>query len=576
MANLSNDEISKIRNSVNIVDVISSYINLEKKGKNFFGLCPFHDDHSPSLSVSDDKQIYTCFVCGASGNVFSFLKDYLNISFMEAVNNVANISGIKLSSEIKIKKRFDAEYKVYDLVTKYYKNNLKSNAGSEALKYLLSRNITEDIIEEFDIGVSLNDNNLSKLLIEKKYDEKMLVDIGLLNKGNELYDIFRNRIMFPINNSNGDIVGFSARIYNNSVDSKYINTKETYLFKKGEILFNYHRAINEAKKKKSIIICEGQMDAIRIYSSGIKNVIATMGTALTKDHINLIKKLNVKVILNMDSDNAGIRAALLNGDYLKKSGLDVSVVLLEGEKDPDLYIIKNGVEKYKDTLNHAINLFDFKLNYLKSNKNLNNVDELSEYINSVIRELNEIDDEILKSVTINKISEEYNIDKNILLDKLIKKEKKIPEKLIIDKKNSNQKIRALEEVLYYMMNNVKYAKIFMKELNYIPNETYFDIEKDIQAYIILNNTINLADFISYEIDNGKEGIIKSILSNHNNDIELSIDEFNNYLNILKKWVTSDKIKKLKDELKQSTDITRKKELMDIITNIKKGSEEYGK
>jgi len=574
MANLSNEELNRIRNSVNIVDIIGSSINLEKKGKNYFGICPFHDDHTPSMSVSNEKQIYTCFVCGASGNVFSFVRDYENITFIEAVNKVATFAGVTLSQDIKVVRRFEEEYKAYDLAVKFYKNNLKSKIGEKASEYLKARNISEDIINEFDIGVSLNDNSLSKLLINKKFDENMLVNIGLVNKTDNIYDLFRNRIMFPIHNSNGNPIGFSGRIYDNNVDSKYINTKETYIFKKGETLFNYHRAILDAKKTKTLIICEGQMDAIRIYASGVKNVVATMGTALTKEHINLIKRLNVKVILNMDSDKAGINATLLNGDLLRKENIDVSVVKLTGAKDPDEYIIKNGVEAYKECLKHSISLFDFKMNYLKNDKNLNNADELTDYINNVINELNKSDDEILKTVTINKLSEEYNIDKNILLNKLVIKEDK-KQNIKVEKVNKKikQNIKAVEEILYYMMNNVKYANIFSKKLNYIPDKTYFDIEKDIQAYIILNNTINLADFISYEVNNGKENIIKSIISNHNNEVEMNESEFLNYIDIVSKWIKTSKIDNLKKELKNETDINRKKELMDMITKIKRGSEE---
>ena len=575
MANLSNEELNKIRNSVNIVDVVRNYVNLEKKGKNYFGICPFHDDHTPSMSVSEEKQIFTCFVCGVSGNVFSFVKNYENITFMEAVNKVAVISGISLSQNINVDKRYDKEYKAYDLAVKYYKNNLKSELGRSAREYLKQRNINEDIINEFDIGVSLNDNNLSKLLVGKNYDEKMLLDIGLVNKGETIYDLFRNRIMFPIHNSNGEPVGFSARIYNNEVDSKYINTRETYIFKKGEILFNYHRAILEAKRSKYLILCEGQMDAIRIYASGIKNVCATMGTALTNYHVNLLRKLNVKIILNMDSDNAGIKATLANGELLSKSNIEVSVLKLTGAKDPDEYINKFGVDKYKECINHAITLFDFKMNYLKDNKNLNKADELSSYINKVIDELNKSDDEILRTVTINKLSEEYNIDKNILLSKLNVLDKKDTEVKVIKRpvKKIKQNIRAVEEILYYMMNNVKFAKIFTKELNYIPDKKYFDIEKDIQAYIILNSTINLADFITYEVNNGKEEIIMEIINNHDNDIDMSEEEFRSYISIISKWIKDTKIDELKVKLKNETDINRKKELMDMITKIKRGSEE---
>lgn len=573
MANLSNEELNRIRTSVNIVDVIGSNINLLKKGKNYFGICPFHDDHTPSMSVSEERQIYTCFVCGATGNVFSFLRDYENISFMEAVNKVANMSGIKIDDRINIVKRYDKEYKIYDLALKFYKNNLKSENGKKAKIYLHNRGITDDIINEFDIGVSFNDNNLSKLLISKNYSEKMLVDIGISNVKDEVFDIFRNRIMFPIHDPNGNPVAFSARIYNNEVESKYINTKETYIFKKGEILFNYHRARIDAKKKKSLILCEGQMDAIRIFSSGVKNVVATMGTALTKEHIKLIKKLNCKVILNMDSDKAGINAAKINGDLLKQNDIDVYVVTLSGAKDPDEYILKYGIESYKNVIEHAIKLFDFKINTFKQDKNLNNIDELNNYVNSVIDELNKTDDDILKNITINKLSEDYKLDKDLLLSKLIKKEEPIKEiKIEKVKKIQKQNIKAVEEILYYMMNNVKYAKIFTKELNYIPDKLYFDIEKDIQAYIIINNTINLADFISYEVNNGKEKIINSIVSAHNNDIEMNEEEFKNYIKIVDKWIKESKINDLKIELKKVSDINRKKEIMDMITKIKRGSE----
>lgn len=569
MAGISNEEFNRIRTSVNIVDVIGSYINLDKKGKNYFGICPFHEDHNPSLSVSEEKQIYTCFVCGATGNVFSFVKDYENISFLEAVEKIADNNGIKLTHKLNYIKRYNTEYEIYNLAVKFYKNNLKSKDGIKAKEYLKSRNIDDNIINDFEIGVSFSDNNLSKLLLSKKYDEKMLTDIGLCGKSKELFDIFRNRIMFPIHNSNGEPIGFSGRIYNGEADSKYVNTRETYIFKKGETLFNYHRAVIEAKKMKYIVICEGQMDAIRIYSSGVKNVVATMGTALTKEHVHLIKKLNVRVVLNMDSDKAGINAALTNGEILKSNGVDVSVIKLDGAKDPDEYILKYGIDSYKDVINHAINLFDFKINYLKSNKNLNNADELTDYINNVIIELNKSDDDILKNVTINKLSEEYNIDKNILLNKIIPSEKKVIVETKKITKKQKQNIRAVEEILYYMMNNVKYAKIFTKKLNYIPDSSYFDIEKDIQAYIIINNTINLADFISYEINNGKEDIIKNIISNHNNDIEMCEEEFDGYISIVNKWMIENKINKLKLELKNVTDINRKKELMELITNMKK-------
>ena len=315
------------------------------------------------------------------------------------------------------------------------------------------------------------------------------------------------------------------------------------------------------------------MDAIRIYSSGIKNVVATMGTALTKEHIKLIHKLNVRVVLNMDSDSAGIKATLQNGELLSNDNIDVSVIKLSGAKDPDEYISKFGIDSYKDSIKHAVSLFDFKLNNIKNSKNLEKADELSLYVNEVIEELNKSNDEVLRNITINKLSSEYNIDKNILLNKLNKIEDK-KDVVIVKKKvkKLKQNIKAIEEILFYMMNSIKYAKIFEQELNYVPDKKYFNIEKDIQAYIIINNTINLADFISYETEKGNKDIISEIINNHNDDVEMNENEFRSYIKIIEKWIKEDKINELKLRIKSELDINKKKELMDMIASIKRGSE----
>ena len=292
MAAIDNGEINRIQQSANIVEIIGSYITLEKKGKNFFGMCPFHDDHNPSMSVSEEKGLFTCFVCHKTGNVFSFVQEYENISFIEAVKIVANKVGIELDTGYKETSKYDKHYEAVDLALKFYQNNLKSQEGLNARKYLQTRGIEDEIIEEFNIGYAPpNFDTITKLLTNKGYDEQLLIETGLSARGQTLYDLFRNRITFPIHNPNGKPVGFSARIYEDLKEAKYINTKETPIFKKGKILFNYHRAQNEARRVKNLIVVEGQMDAIRIYASGVKNVVATMGTALTEDHVKLLKKL---------------------------------------------------------------------------------------------------------------------------------------------------------------------------------------------------------------------------------------------------------------------------------------------
>ena len=255
----SNEEIFEIQRKINIVDVIRDYIPLTKKGKNYFGICPFHDDHNPSMSVSPDKQMYKCFVCGAAGNVFNFVKDYKNINYYEAVKEVANKVGISIDiGTYKPKEdiKFKDQYDIYDLSNKFYQNNLNTNLGKIARNYLTSRDINDDIIKRFQIGLSFSDNKLTDLLLKKGYSKDLLVKSGIavINNEGKVNDIYRNRIMFPLWDTNGKVIGFSGRIYEGKDQSKYINTMETDIFKKGSLLYNYENARKSVLDKDEIII----------------------------------------------------------------------------------------------------------------------------------------------------------------------------------------------------------------------------------------------------------------------------------------------------------------------------------
>ncbi|MBR6072720.1 MAG: DNA primase [Bacilli bacterium] len=567
---LSQDEINHIQSVTSIVDVIGSYVSLEKKGKNYFGLCPFHDDHSPSMSVSEDKKIYTCFVCGNTGNVFQFVQNYENVSFLEAVKIVAEKNGIDVNLDLKTNTKYDKFYDAYDLAIKYYQNNIKTADGKKALEYLHKRGLNDDLIKEFDIGYANKSNDtLSKLLINKGYTEKELIDLGLSNKSNTIYDLFRDRIVFPIHDSKGHPVAFSGRIYEKIDAAKYVNTKETMIFKKGEILFNYHRAINEAKKKKKLILVEGQMDAIRVYAEGIENVCATMGTALTNEHVKLLKKLNVEIVLCFDNDEAGEKATLAAGDLLDKEKVNISVLRLSGEKDPDEYILAHGVDAYQEAINNAVSFFDFKLNYLKKNKDLNKVNDVTKYVNSVIDELNKSGDPVLIDLTVNKLSEEYGIDKNVLLNKVIKVEEvKVITSPKKEKEKKEKNIRLIELLLFYMMNNNKFINAFEKELGSINNDKYQRVCDEILAYNVKFGYINLPDFISYSITTDEYEIISDIIENNINN-ELNDDEYIGLINKIKQINKEEEISKLKEQIKNTTDINEKLRLTDKLTKIKK-------
>lgn len=574
MAGISNEEITEIRKKADIVEVIGSYINLAPQGKNYFGICPFHNDHSPSLSVSREKQIYKCFTCLASGNVFTFVQNYENISFIEAVKKVADKINYKLDIKDKIVNKNSKYYELMDLSNKIFVNNLNSNLGLKAKEYLINeRHLSEEAIKEFNIGLALNDNNLNKLLSSKGYSDKDIIEMSLANKtDNGLLDMFRNRITFPICNHEGKIIAYSARIYQNEDTSKYINSKESVIFKKGYTFYNYDKCRLEALKIKSVILVEGQMDAIRVYTSGFKNVIASMGTAITSNHISLLKKLNAKVILMMDNDNAGEKSTILNGEELIKNNIEVSVVRLTGEKDPDSFILKNGADAFRDALKGEISFFDFKLRYLKKDKNLNKADELAEYINKIIDELNKSNDDILKSVTINKIAEDYNIDKRILEGKLVKITPRIDSVVVKRKRPKlNQYHQAAEAILYLMMNDPKFIRKYKIELNYFPEEKYKLIANDILAYKEINGEFDIADFMTYINDLEYKEDIYRILNDYQDKI--LPEEFDNFVAIINKWIRESKIDKLKEQLKNETNVKKQEELNDLIIKIKKGSED---
>ena len=343
MAYINEEEINTIRSNADIVEIIGDYLELKQKGRNYVAICPFHDDHTPSLVVSKERQIFNCFTCKTGGNVFSFVMKYENVSFPEAIKIVAKKIGYNLKSNYDdvIESKYKKEYEIMNFAAKYYMNNINSKEGLEARKYLDKRGITSEIIKEFNIGLATDKpSDLYNILNKKNYSLDELDKLGLVNKYNlDVFDTFQNRIIIPIEDIKGQIVGFTGRIYHNEKDiAKYINTKETIIFKKGNILFNFHNARNYIREKKQAILVEGNMDAIKLSAKGIKNVIALMGVALSKEQIIILKKLNVPIILMLDNDSAGLNATFKNGELLRKNGIEVLVVRLKDAKDPDEYI----------------------------------------------------------------------------------------------------------------------------------------------------------------------------------------------------------------------------------------------
>lgn len=576
MEKIPYDQIINIQRKVNIVDVISGYLPIEQRGKNYFAICPFHDDHNPSMSISPEKQIYTCFVCGASGNVFNFVMNYEKISFVEAVAKVASIAGINLSIKAPHKSRnkddtYSKFYGMYELANKYYQNNIKTLYGKTAISYLKKRNIDESVIKEFEIGLSLNDNNVTKLLKSKGFNEDDLIDIGICGKKDDfVYDVFRNRIMFPIHDSDNKVVGFSGRIYNGESESKYVNSKESVIFKKGKILYNYSRALNEAREKKQIIIVEGFMDVIRLYTIGIKNVVATMGTAITKEHADLIRRLSKNVILCFDGDSAGQKATISALQMLENIGLEPKIVRLEDDLDPDDYIVKKGKEKFQNHLINAMSSLQFKLYVNKEHTDFNDYKQISNYINSAAKELEKIDDKVVYELTIKNLSKETGVDIDTINSLLKNIPKKKPELITKPLRVKKSKYEMAEEYLiYYMLRSKEAILQYQNDVAYLTNKNLAMIAIKILDFYEKKGYINVTDFTLFLEDN--DVLINEVLKIDSFDLpdEVDVNVIKDYVKTIDEGILNSEIKKLKEQISAESDVAKKVILLEKLATLKK-------
>lgn len=579
---LSNEQINDIRSSVNIVDIVSSYIPLTKKGKNYFGVCPFHPDSDPSFCVSEQKQIYTCFSCKATGNVFQFIMNYENVNFKEAIKIVADKVGISIdigNAPTTTTQKNTKLFEIYDVAVKFYQNNINTVNGEKAKKYLYERGFNDEIIKEFMIGLSLTKRDLlTKILINNKNSYSDMLKSGLIVQNNYGYsDIYNNRIMFPIWDITGKVVGFSGRIFNGEDTtqySKYINTKETPIFKKGELLYNYHRAKGACRQKNCTIIVEGQLDLIRVYSIGILNVVATMGTAFTKEHAMLVKRLAKDVIICFDGDGAGEKATIACGNELENLGITPKIVRLDNNLDPDEYIKKYGRDKFLDKIDNPISFMDFKLSFYKNDKNLNNNNDIAKYVNSIINELAKIDDDILRELTLKKLSLESKLDIDFLRDSLNKRNSVIKNdiKILPTQNKENKYELASKCLIHYMLKDKKAIKIYNNAKIFIPDEKYRLLAREISSFYLNNGFINIADLMNSFIDDADMinliGEIETIDLSDNYDEE----KINDYIKVLRDYSVNNEIKKLENQLHVTNNRDEKLMLAQKLLDLKKSQD----
>ncbi len=453
MARYSDEIIDEIRQSNDIVDVISQYVRLKRSGRNFFGLCPFHNEKSPSFSVSPDKQIFHCFGCGVGGNVFTFLMKIEGINFIEAVQMLAERANIVLptleNNGDSAKEELKAKvYKVNEFTADFYHKNLYLPTAKIAQEYVKKRKLSNETLKSFQIGFSGKFDELYQELKKQGFQEKEILESGLVNKNErgQYIDRYRNRLMFPICDVRGRVIAFGGRVLDDS-KPKYINSPENIVYSKGRNLFG----LNVAKKGdlKKILIVEGYMDVISLHQRGITNVVAPLGTALTEQQGWLLRKNSEQIILSFDSDEAGLTAKMRALEILQHMGCDIRILQMDGAKDPDEFIIKFGNARFLNLVDKALSVVEFKVKILKRNLNLENINDKIKILNEIAEIISKIDNTMEREIYIEKIAKEYEISKEAIyaeVNKLTysnKKDEKVLEKqkpTVLHKKNEETEV----------------------------------------------------------------------------------------------------------------------------------------
>ncbi|MBR0491007.1 MAG: DNA primase [Clostridia bacterium] len=485
--------IDEVRQSNDIVDVISQYVHLKRSGRNYFGLCPFHNEKSPSFSVSPDKQIFHCFGCGVGGNVFSFLSKIENISFIEAVQNLASRANIALptleNNADSAKEELKAKvYKVNEFAAEFYHQNLYKPEAKPGQEYVKKRKLSNETLKSYRIGFSGKFDELYKALKQEGFQEKEILESGLVNKNEngKYIDRYRNRLMFPICDVRGRVIAFGGRVLDDS-KPKYINSPENVVYSKGRHLFG----LNVAKKGdlKKILIVEGYMDVISLHQRGITNVVAALGTALTQNQGWLLRRNSEQVILGFDSDGAGQTAILRSIEILQNMGCDMRILQMEGAKDPDEYIIKYGNARFQALMDKAISLVEYKVKILKKDLNLENTSDKIKFLNEISNLISTVENNMEREVYIENIAKTYNISKEAIYAQV--------NKLKYSSTNNSEKVLEKSRVV----QKIKREESTVSEKIKKREDTILSLllDENFNVYEIIKQNVKAEDF-KYEID----------------------------------------------------------------------------
>lgn len=538
MVRYSDELIEEIRASNDIVDVISKYVTLKRSGRNFFGLCPFHKEKSPSFAVSPDKQIFHCFGCGAGGNVIHFISKIEGLDFKDTLELLANRANITLptleNAEDDRTARLKAKvYEINQIAAEFYHENLYKPTSKAAQEYIKKRKLDNRTLKAFLIGYAGNFNELYLLLKQKGFTEEEMLASSLIKKTENggYMDSFRKRLMFPIQDVRERVIAFGGRVLDDS-KPKYINSPENIVYSKGRNLFG----LNVAKKydTKKIIIVEGYMDAISLYQRGITNVVASLGTAMTEAQGRLLRRHSEQVILGYDADGAGQAAILRGMEILQNLGCDIRVLQIEGAKDPDEYVLKYGPERFQKCVDNAISLVEFKVKVLLRELNIENTNDKIKFLNEIAKILAKVTNQIEREIYVDKIAREYKISKEAIyaeINKLIYKDnqgsKKLERKVVAmepkeeEKTNIPEATLKREKLVIYLLIN-EYAKAYEKlkgtiTLNDIQDEANKQILKKMYEEFEKGN-INTNQIVDWFQD---ENIISRITEIMAEDFEIT-------------------------------------------------------
>lgn len=421
----SDEILNEVRENSDIVEVISQYVHLKRSGRNYFGLCPFHNEKSPSFSVSPDKQIFHCFGCGVGGNVFTFISKIEGIGFKEAIENLADRAGIVLpkstNNEDSRKEELKSKvYKVNNFTADYYHKRLYKPESKAGQEYVKQRKLTNETLESYNLGFSGNYDELYKILRKEGFNDEEILESGLVKKNEhgQYVDFYRDRFMIPILDVRNRVIAFGGRVLGDAKRFKYLNSPENIVYSKGKHLFG----LNVAKRydHKKLLIVEGYMDAISLHQRGITNVVAALGTALTTNQGWLLRRNAEQVILGFDADGAGQNAIMRAMEVMQNMGCDMRVLQMTGAKDPDEFIIKYGSARFQKLMNEAISLLEFRVKVLEQNLDLEVASDKVKFLNEIAKLIAKIDNTIEQEIYIEKLSKGYNISKEAIFGQVNK------------------------------------------------------------------------------------------------------------------------------------------------------------